>query len=71
MNGRDREALPVKAKKFFLNLITGTIDQGNTKKDRPFKTLDKWQAQDWTDSKNNINQLQNQLKLCKLGSFIS
>ena len=42
------------AKKFFLNLITGTIDQGNKTK-REFKTLDKWEADDWTPSKEVIN----------------
>ena len=27
MNSKDRDALPVNAKKFFLNLITGIVDQ--------------------------------------------
>ena len=70
MNNKDREALPVKAKKFFLNLITGQIDQGNTVK-RDYKTIDKWEADDWVNSKTEINSLQNQLKLCKLGALIS
>jgi hypothetical protein len=29
MNSLNRDALPVKAKQFFLNLITGSIDQVN------------------------------------------
>ena len=70
MNNKDREALPVNAKKFFLNLITGQIDQGN-KAPRDYKTIDKWEADDWVSSKNDINELQNQLKLCKLGALIS
>ena len=31
MNSLNKDALPIKAKKFFLNLITGQIDQANKK----------------------------------------
>lgn len=41
MNSKNREALPVKEKKFFLNFITGIVEQSN-KCEREFKTIDDW-----------------------------
>jgi len=70
MNSKDRDALPVKAKRFFLNLITGIIDQTNSCP-RDYKTIDMWEAEDWVESRNDINAIQNKLKLCKLGTFIT
>lgn len=70
MNSKNREALPVKEKRFFLNFITGIVEQNN-KCEREFKTIDEWEAADWIDSKEDINAIQNKLKLCKLGSLIT
>ncbi len=39
MNSRNPEALPIKEKKFFLNLITGIVDQNNKVK-RPTMPID-------------------------------
>lgn len=30
-----------------------------------------WEAEDWTDCRDQINNIQNKLKLCKLGTFIT
>ena len=70
MNSKNREALPSKEKKFFLNLITGIVDQTN-KCPREFKTIDLWESEDWINSIEDINSIQNKLKLCKLGTFIT
>lgn len=70
MSTRNREALPVKEKKFFLNFITGLVEQKN-RCEREFKTIDEWDSRDWLDSKEDIQAMQNKLKLCKLGNFIT
>lgn len=70
MNSKNREALPVNEKKFFLNFITGIVDQNNHCP-REFKTIDEWEAEDWVESKEDISAIQNKLKLCKLGSLIT
>ncbi len=70
MNSRNPQALPIKEKKFFLNLITGIVDQNNKVK-RPTMPIDQWESKDWLDSKENIIAIQNKLKLCDLGKFIT
>jgi hypothetical protein len=30
-----------------------------------------WEADDWVQSRDEINFMQNKLKLCKLGTFIT
>ena len=70
MNSQNSEALTSKDKKFFLNLITGIVDQTNSC-ERDFKTIDLWESDDWIKSRDEINFIQNKLKLCKLGTFIT
>lgn len=41
MNSKNPEALPAKEKQFFLNLITGIVEQNN-KVEREPKPIDEW-----------------------------
>lgn len=70
MNTKNPDALGVKEKKFFLNFITGIVDQNNHCP-REFKTIDQWEAADWIDSREQIIDIQNSLKTRKLGEFIT
>jgi hypothetical protein len=70
MNSSNSEALPMKEKKFFLNLITGIVEQNN-KVPRDSKPIDEWEAGDWVDSRNELVNIQNKLKSCLLGKFVT
>ncbi len=70
MNSDNSEALPMKEKKFFLNLITGIVELNN-KVQRESKPIDEWQAEDWSDSRVELSDIQNKLKSCQLGKFIT
>lgn len=71
MNSINPEALPMKEKKFFLNLITGIVDRNNLVPRDPIKPIDAWEPEEWTDSKDQIGDIQNRLKGCMLGRFIT
>ena len=70
MNSNNPEAVPAKEKKFFLNFITGIVDQNNHV-EREYKTIDDWEGEDWEESAVSIRAIQDKLKLCKLGTFIT
>ena len=42
MNTKNSKALPVKEKRFFLNFITGIVEQNNQVKMQEPKTIDLW-----------------------------
>lgn len=71
MNSRNPEALPQNEKKFFLQLITGIVEQNNKTEMQESKPIDEWQADDWKNSKGKIQQIQIKLKSCGLGKFIT
>ena len=70
MNSSNSEALPMKEKKFFLNLITGIVEQNN-KVPRESKPIDEWEAEDWVASRDDLANIQNKLKSCQLGKFVT
>ena len=72
MNSVNPEALPMREKQFFLNLISGIIDQNNTvdRADK-LKPIDEWEAEDWVASKDNLAAIQTRLKKCQLGRFVT
>jgi hypothetical protein len=71
MNSFNPAALPQTQKKFFLQLITGIVEQNNKTVMEEIKTIDQWDAEDWKDSKDKIQQIQIKLKNCGLGKFIT
>lgn len=71
MNSNNPEALPVREKQFFLNLITGIVEQNNKVVRKDLRPIDEWEADDWIDSRDNINGIQNKLKVCQLGKFVT
>ena len=72
MNSLDPEALPMRQKQFFLNLISGIIHQNNkVERADKFKPIDQWVASDWYDSRKNLDSIQARLKKCQLGKFIT
>lgn len=70
MNSKNPEALPAKEKQFFLNLITGIVEQNN-KVERQPKPIDEWESDDWSKSKADISNIQIKLKGCQLGKFVA
>jgi len=42
MNSNNPEALPMHEKNFFLNLITGIVEQNNKVERAEFKPIDEW-----------------------------
>ncbi len=60
----------MKEKKFFLNLITGIVEQNN-KVERESKPIDEWEAEDWVGSRDDLVNIQNKLKSCQLGKFVT
>jgi hypothetical protein len=73
MNSDNPSALSMHEKTFFLNLITGIVEQNNKVVREGFKPIDEWQSEDYDDekSKGNMLKAQNDLKLCQLGRFIT
>lgn len=71
MNSRNPEALPQNEKKFFLQLITGIVQQNNKTVMEEQKSIDQWEADDWKDYKSKIQKIQIKLKNCGLGKFIT
>ena len=70
MNNRNPEALPQSEKKFFLQLITGIVEQNNKTQMEENKQIDEWEADDWKDYRGKIQSIQTKLKGCGLGKFI-
>jgi hypothetical protein len=70
MNSINPEALPQNEKKFFLQLITGIVEQNNKKPIEGNKQIDEWNADDWFDYRDKIQSIQIKLKGCGLGKFI-
>ena len=60
----------MKEKKFFLHLITGIVEQNN-KVPRESKPIDEWAAEDWIASRDDLAGIQNKLKGCQLGTFVT
>lgn len=71
MIAKNPKALPVKQKRFFLNFITGIVEQNNQCELQEPKTIDLWQTEDWIESKGTIFKVQNNLKISKLGNLIT
>ena len=75
MNSRNPAALTSNQKIFFLQYLTSFIEAGNEKAPQPEEgdpklEIDEWGADDWTDSKANIDKIQINLKKRDLGKFI-
>jgi hypothetical protein len=43
----------------------------NNKVERESKPIDEWQAEDWVKSRDDLSNIQNKLKGCHLGKFIT
>lgn len=71
MNSLNSDALPMKEKKFFLNLITGIVEQNNKVEREKSKPIDEWEADDWVASRDDLINIQNKLKVCQLGKFVT
>lgn len=71
MNSSNSDALPMKEKKFFLNLITGIVEQNNKVEREKSKPIDEWEAEDWVASRDDLINIQNKLKVCQLGKFVT
>lgn len=61
----------MKEKKFFLNLITGIVEQNNKVEREKSKPIDEWEAEDWVASRDDLINIQNKLKVCQLGKFVT
>jgi hypothetical protein len=70
MNSSNPDALPQNEKKFFLQLITGIVEQNNKTVIEDNRQIDEWEADDWKDYTGKIQQIQGKLKNCGLGKFI-
>ena len=70
MNSRNPDALPQNEKKFFLQLITGIVEQNNKTVMEENKQIDEWEAEDWNNYQTKIQLIQIKLKNCGLGKFI-